>query len=837
MGKLRFLVALNLVMLVAIPAWPQETRASGLADAPAADTPAAPKVKAPRAWLSVPESDTAWAGRDDFSAHVSDFVEDQKRIWTSPGRARFSDAAWLVPLGGVAAGLFATDRQTSASLSQNPMAIRHYKNVSDFGSAGLLGASAGLYLLSFPLHNEHWRETGWLAGEAALNSLVTAEALKYTLRRERPYEMNGAGEFFRGGTSFPSEHAAVAWSVAGVIAHEYEGPLPKLLAYGLASAVSFARVDGRQHFPSDVFVGSTLGYLIGQSVYSRRHDPEIGGKAWQSPREFVEGLRSESPANMGSPYVPLDSWVYAAIERLAAFGFVKTATVGLRPWTRLECARLVSEAQEAESDFEGSSDAQELYAALTREFSGELVAMEGNADPEAEIESVYSRAIGVEGKPLTDNLHFGQTILNDYGRPLEEGFNTVTGSSGWTTAGPLVIYARGEYQTAPSAPSLPGTTLAFVSSDDGLPANPPLQPVAAISRFRLLDAYVGMTFRNWQFSFGKQSLWWGPSEQGAMLMTNNIEPIGRMFRVDRVSPFRLPSVLGLLGDIRMELFLGQLSGQEFINNTGVFATGAQGEYGVPLVRQPFLSGGKISFKFTPNFEFGMGKTTIYGGPGNPLTVKTLAESTLATHVNGESLGDGRSAADFSYRIPKLRNWLTVYGEGFSEDEVSPINTPQKSAWQGGLYLARVPKIPRLDLRAEGGFTDPVDFNACNACFYENFQYLSGYTNYGQLIGSWIGRAAQGEAISSTYWLGAQKKISLELRHRKIDRQYLPQGGTQNDVGLSTDLFAKSGFRFTGSLQYEQWQIPLIENARQSNVAASLQIGYWPQRRSRPGPGN
>jgi len=65
-------------------------------------------------------------------------------------------------------------------------------------------------------HNEHWSETGFLAGEAAVDSLVMVEGLKYSLGRERPFQGDGSGPFFQsGGTSFPSEHAAAAWSVAG----------------------------------------------------------------------------------------------------------------------------------------------------------------------------------------------------------------------------------------------------------------------------------------------------------------------------------------------------------------------------------------------------------------------------------------------------------------------------------------------------------------------------------------------------------------------------------------------------------------------------------------------
>jgi hypothetical protein len=96
-----------------------------------------------------------------------------------------------------------------------------------------------------------------------------------------------------------------------------------------------------------------------------------------------------------------------------------------------------------------------------------------------------------------------------------------------------------------------------------------------------------------------------------------------------------------------------------------------------------------------------------------------------------------------------------------------------------------------------------------------------------LIGTWIGRAAQGELIRTNYWLSPRKKIGLELRHRIIDRQYLPQGGSQNDVAVNADIFAGPGFRISGNIQYERWQIPLLATNRQSDVAASFQFSFWP----------
>src|SRR5262249_46060872 len=151
--------------------------------------------------------------------------------------------------------------------------ISHYNNFSNAGVAALVGGAGGMWVLSHFNHNDHWRETGFLAGQAAIHSFVMTESLKYSLRRERPYQGDGTGPFFQaGGTSFPSEHSAAAWSIAAVIAHEYPGPLTKFLAYSAASMVSYSRIRAEKHFPSDVLIGALLGQLAAHQVYKKHHD-------------------------------------------------------------------------------------------------------------------------------------------------------------------------------------------------------------------------------------------------------------------------------------------------------------------------------------------------------------------------------------------------------------------------------------------------------------------------------------------------------------------------------------------------------------------------------------
>jgi hypothetical protein len=787
-------------------------------------------IKPEKKFANDPLSEYAAPAPRSFRGLGKEFLLDQEQIWTSPAKVQFSDTQWLVPLSGIAAGLFVTDTEYSRHLSHNPSTISHYKTVSDAGIGALIGGAGGMWLLGHVKHNEHWSETGFLAGEAALNSLVAVETFKYSLGRERPYQGNGSGPFFQGGTSFPSEHAAAAWSVAGVIAHEYPSPFMKIMAYGMASLVDYSRVRGRQHFPSDVFVGSIMGNLIAQNIYSRHHDPDLGGEAWRSISQIFRGDGTYSPANQGSPYVPLDSWIYPALDRLIGMGMIDSGFSGVRPWTRSECARLLAEAADRVDG--GPADAQRTYQFLEAEFKDELDETGTASQVRGRLESVYTRTTEIAGQPLTNSYTFGQTLINDFGRPYERGFNSVTGFSAWTTAGHWVGYVRGEYQHSPSAPALSESARLTIATVDVFPGPPPATPTPPVNQFQLLDAYVGLNFDNWQVTFGQQSLSWGAGDGGSLSISNNAPPIN-MFRINRITPLKLPSFLHWLGPMRTELFFGQLTGHEFI----LTPSGFVGQYGQSLNPQPFIHGQLISFKPTPNFEFAFYRTTIYGGPGYPLTFHTLLRSLFTT---GNSLsgstdkpGNRTSGLNFSYRLPGLRNWLTLYGDGYTDDEFSPIAYVDVSAWHAGLYLSHVPSVSRLDFRVEGVYTDVpggVNANTKNpGSFYQNSTWRNGYTNNGDIIGSWIGRGGQGAQAWSNYWFSPRNRLQLYFRHEKVSQEFIPGGGSLTDAGVRSDYSLRPNLSLSLSVQHERWLFPAIQPNIAHNVAASIGIVFEPQK--------
>jgi Capsule assembly protein Wzi len=533
----------------------------------------------------------------------------------------------------------------------------------------------------------------------------------------------------------------------------------------------------------------------------------------------------------------MDSWVYSAFERLAAMGYVNSGMFGMRPWTRLECARLLNESENNRIDDSNSSEAAKTYVQLSKEFAGELEEMSGGENRGAKVESVYTSVTGISGQPLTDSFHFGQTIINDYGRPYEEGLNSTDGFSTWATEGHLVVYMRAEYQHAPSASALSASARQFIFATNNLPSVPPATPIAAVNRFQLLDTYVGLNFSNWQITFGPQTLWWGPSLGGPLMFSDNATPVN-MLRINRVSPFKLPSILGWLGPWRIETFLGQLTGHDFVFQTD---TGLLGQFGQPLSRQPFLNGSRFSFKPLPDFELGFSFTCVFAGGPTPLTPYTFIHTySLASSpregANGDQ-GDRRSGLDFTLRIPGVKAGLNFYTEAFVEDEYSPIAYWRNAAIWSGLYLAQVPKLNKLDLRVEAGYTDlpsglengTPQSHYGPGVFYFNNRYPSGsYTNDGSLLGNWMGRDSQGVQAWSNYRFGPRSFIQASFRHEKVSQQYMPGGGSLTDASLSANFWLRNDLSVSGTFQYERWLYPIITPGAQTNVTTSLQLVFWPQ---------
>jgi hypothetical protein len=525
---------------------------------------------------------------------------------------------------------------------------------------------------------------------------------------------------------------------------------------------------------------------------------------------------------IGSTYVPLHSWVYPAIERLAALRYIRSEFRGSRPWTRTECARLTDEAGETieEARFRDEWVAAEvsgLYESLEREFRPELEALAGGANRSFQLESAYARVTSLSGPVLNDGYHFGQTVANDYGRPFRRGTNVLAGGSLRATYGPWFAYGWAEFQHSPAAPALSDSQRQFIARVDNLPLRP-AAAFEAINRFRALDSYVGVNIKNWQLSFGRQSLWWGTSESGPLLLSNNPEPIS-MIRLNRAVPFKLPSFLGLLGPMRVDFFAGRLGGHE-------------------VAVRPWLQGQRISFKILPWWEFGVTHTAVFGGAGRPdgldVFFKTLFpfRELEREAAGGESLSDQHMSFDFLFRA---RRYFTWYGEFLGSDDPQPFNAPRRMAVNTGLYFPRLPLLEKTDLRLEGVYTSSPCEPICpgegrarvlaSELHYWHYIYRSGYTNNGTLLGNSVGRDGLSYQAWLTHWFSPTDRLALSFKRTQLSSFYVAGAAQWSDFSVRHERQLRGGFHLRSSVQVERVKFPFLFSSPRTSVAAMLELGF------------
>jgi len=241
---------------------------------------------------------------------------------------------------------------------------------------------------------------------------------------------------------------------------------------------------------------------------------------------------------------------------------------------------------------------------------------------------------------------------------------------------------------------------------------------------------------------------------------------------------------------------------------------------------PYLWGFAFTVKPTPSLEMGFAHTVIFAGYGRPLTFGTFFH-TFSTDGNGQAVDPGKRVTEwnFAYHPPLLRRKLAIYTEAMAWDNPIQGKFVARYAFSPGVYLPRLPKLSKLDLRLEGVYTDLPKL-LYQGYFYHNARYMQGYTNYGQLLGSWVGPEGIGGEGSTTYWFSPRTKLSLNYRKVVTDTGYM-EGGHRSDLSTHFTWTPKSSLEVSGMIQYGRWNFVAVSPQSKSDVTSTIQVRLFP----------
>ncbi len=220
------------------------------------------------------------------------YLTDTGNILTSP--ARWSRSDWLEAslVTGIAVGLYTQDDHLQRW-------VQKHKNAA---TSNLSDDAKKIYLLSYPAlvglgaygylgPDTKAKTTFLLSAESFVITGAFVQVLKHTTGRHRPYTGDPHDTWSFGYTgngsyqSFPSGDASAAFSIATVVATEYDNMIVPPLVYGVATLIALERVHNNAHWSSDVFAASAIGYFTGKAVVASHarqsnlsFEPLIDGK-------------------------------------------------------------------------------------------------------------------------------------------------------------------------------------------------------------------------------------------------------------------------------------------------------------------------------------------------------------------------------------------------------------------------------------------------------------------------------------------------------------------------------------------------------------------------------
>ncbi len=193
----------------------------------------------------------------------------------------------------------------------------------------------------------------------------------------------------------------------------------------------------------------------------------------------------------------------------------------------------------------------------------------------------------------------------------------------------------------------------------------------------LQSGYVKLRSGNTEFLLGKDAMSWGQGKMGNLLLSDNATPLTRV-QVSNIEPLRYRGLLKYLGAIHTKVFVAGLEDRRYLSG---------GQWRDQ--DRPNLYGMRLDFQTSPDFSFGIGYTSMFGGTGIKMNFNEYLYLLLGkTNYVGNDFANGIAGFDFRWRIPSLVvcNFMAVIIQRIISITMSGANIPMSLAFWGGFIF-------------------------------------------------------------------------------------------------------------------------------------------------------
>ena len=210
-----------------------------------------------------------------MGSDISIFTGSVGKVLSSPFHWELNDYYYAGGFLLLSAGSFILDDEVRKVFLNNRSKTFDKLESVGYAYGAPLNAVSGALLIYFSgvVSDNNWlRNTGLMLTETIVAIGIIQVPTRIIFGRARPYTGygNSSFNFFKGleqdRASFISGHAAIAFGISNILAHQIDHPAATAGLFGLAALTPLARLYADKHWFSDVFIGTALGIFVSNTI-------------------------------------------------------------------------------------------------------------------------------------------------------------------------------------------------------------------------------------------------------------------------------------------------------------------------------------------------------------------------------------------------------------------------------------------------------------------------------------------------------------------------------------------------------------------------------------------
>jgi len=457
-------------------------------------------------------------------------------------------------------------------------------------------------------------------------------------------------------------------------------------------------------------------------------------------------------------YIPLDDSVYDILLRLEAEGVIKSGLLTTRPLSRKEVVRLIREAEKSGN----KNPFLEKVIVLLKKLSRDDIVETKFVKP---IDTLYTRYLYADSD-------IQELYYNNDGDKFRKGSNLRLGFLSKAEFGRLSFYVNPEFR---------------YSYEDGSGNK---------DEYALIKTGYGvLSVAGLELQVGKDSQWWGPGYHGALLLSNNPDPLP-IIKLSNPQPVLLPWIFKYLGPFRFTLF----------------ETSLEKDRNMP---EPYMWGMRLNFKPVPYLEAGIQRTAIFAGKGRLNDVSALVKSFAGSNDKKLDGEDGLQKAGFDLKLT-VPSWFQPFQLYLEAGEDGSKVLQSKWSYLAGLYLPRILLLDRLDFRAE---------------YSENY-FDSYFTSDDRTIGHHMGADSSDIFFEINFHvpeLNGRINVSYDIEKHNLSGNNFLNGSrsTKTEASVGLKLNVTRALNIEGKYTFGAFNRPINVNGSDGNINLfALNVEYY-----------